>query len=196
MRYMKKRAHRRRAFTLVEVVIVTAMVAIISLAIYSTLNNGLRIWKRVNESLPEEDIAIFMEKFAVDARNSFISKDMLFHGTKESMAIPSVVVTPWVKGRTIGQVVYSFDSSTKSVMRRVRDFSHVYRDEEGIIGGQIIHIRSAEMRYYSYDEEKKLYQWISEWQAENMPLAARITIVTDEQIPQTITRTVSFYAAG
>ena len=58
MHFMKKK--HNNAFTLVELLIVTAMLAVISLAIYSTFSSGLKIWQRVSKPIPEEDLGIFL----------------------------------------------------------------------------------------------------------------------------------------
>ena len=194
MRCMRR---HRGGFTLIEVVIVTAMVAVISLAIYSTLSNGLRIWKRVNESLPAEDISIFLEKFSADARTAVVSATIKFSGGKDNCATPALIAAPWLNNaKTIGQAVYTYDAAARRITRRARDFSRLYRDEPGLISGTVDHIRSVEMSYYSYDPEKKQYQWTSEWQKEGFPHAVRITLTTDEPAPQEVTRTVSFTAGG
>ena len=52
----------RSGFTLIELLIVAAMLGVVSLAIYSTFNNGLKLWQKVNKPVAGEDADIFFEQ--------------------------------------------------------------------------------------------------------------------------------------
>ena len=54
MPYTKKK--NRLGFTLVELFLVSVILSIISLAIYSTLNNGIKIWQKINIETPGEGL--------------------------------------------------------------------------------------------------------------------------------------------
>ena len=58
-----KRNKNNKGFTLIEVCLVSAMVAIISLAIYTTFANGIKIWQKAHTEILEEDVSIFFERF-------------------------------------------------------------------------------------------------------------------------------------
>ena len=55
-----KRTHRC-AFTLIETLIVAAMVSVVALAIYSTFSSGVKIWQRLTKVLPDEDLNILKD---------------------------------------------------------------------------------------------------------------------------------------
>ena len=49
--------------TLIELLITMTILAVISTAIYASLNSGLKIWKRINQQLVHEDLDIFFHDF-------------------------------------------------------------------------------------------------------------------------------------
>ena len=69
MRRYKNDPKSRTGFTLVELVLVTAMLSVVGLAAYSAFSNGIRLWKRVNEEVIQEDINMFFVKISRDLRN-------------------------------------------------------------------------------------------------------------------------------
>ena len=82
---MKKVSHRY-GFTLIELVLVTAILGVIGMAVYGTFSNGINIWKQVTEDSAAEDITLFFEKISFDLRNSFKLTGIRFKGEKTQLA--------------------------------------------------------------------------------------------------------------
>jgi prepilin-type N-terminal cleavage/methylation domain-containing protein len=174
MPYMKKKYYK--GFTLVELLIVTALISVISLAIYTTFSNGVKIWQRMDREVLEEDLDIFFERFTSDVRNAFGFTGIAFSGKEDSLEFPTLVNSLSLGINTVGQVMYSYDHTAGRLKRKERDFSQVYSDGKGMITEQLKDIKSLEFQYYRYDEEEKEYLWGNEWSKEKVPLAVRLKL--------------------
>lgn len=126
----------RRAFTLVEILLVTALIAGISLAIFSCLSNGLRLWDRSRVLMIEEDAAFFADHFGSDLRNSFPFSTLAFTGRESTLSFPSVVTTEADPAGSraaegyvdmLGAVQYSFSPSSGDLVRRQANYAQALR---------------------------------------------------------------------
>lgn len=167
-------------FTLIEMLIVTGILAVISLAIYANFNNGMRIRQKVNKRLPEEGLNIFFAKFAFDLRNSFRFSGIDFSGTKNNLEFAALINSLRLQKKTVGKLIYVYDSQTRILDRKQSDFACVYGGESGTVRQQLGNVRSLRFQYYFYDEQKKEYLWQDEWLKEGLPLAVRIELELDD----------------
>jgi prepilin-type N-terminal cleavage/methylation domain-containing protein len=167
-----KRANMK-GLTLVELLMVTAMLSIVSLAIFSTFSSGLRIWQRVNTKTPYEDLGIFFDKFSGDLRNSFKFKGLRFSGGYNSFGFPTLLDNRVLNVRTVGEVTYSYDFNKEAFNRNAKDFSQAFSNGEGA-EQQLNNVKSLRFQYYAFDTEKKVYAWQDEWLEEEPPLAVKI----------------------
>jgi prepilin-type N-terminal cleavage/methylation domain-containing protein len=178
---MKKRHNgAKRGFTLVELLVVCAILSIISAAIYATFSGGVKIWQRLNTRVAEEDINIFFDKFSSDLRASFRFKGMNFSGAKERFEFPAFVKSPRLEKRTVGGVKYSYNFMGMLVEREEKDYSRIYNGEQGTASHSLKDVASLEFRYYIYDKEQKKYIWQEEYLNEEAPLAVRIYLELDD----------------
>lgn len=182
----------KRGFTLVEMLVVTVILSIVSLAIFTTFNNGIKIWQRVSVLLPEEDLDIFFDRFSSDVKNSLRFDGLKFTGTEYALELITIVNTPRFQNMTPGKVIYSYNQHSKIINREELDFSHIYTEEKGIATRSINNIKSFRLQYYFRDKERKQYFWQAEWMKEELPLAVRLELEFDDgsQIRK-FTKTVS-----
>lgn len=175
---------------------VMGMVAVISLAIYSTFNNGLKIWQRLNQSLVEEDLDIFFDRFAFDLRNSFNFSGFNLLGEENKLEFSTFIDSARLNRNTVGKVIYFYDSQREILNRSPLDFAEVY---EGIETYQPIlrKVKSLKFEYYFYDEEKKEYCWEKTWSREKFPLAVRVELeMANNEGLQRFTKTVNIPISG
>jgi len=188
----------RRAFTLIELLIVTAILAVISLAIYAMVNNGLKIWQKVNnQRIIEEDIDIFFEKFAHDLRNCAEFSSVKFIGTPERLEFATIVNSPALHRNTIGQIRYVYDKETQQLERIQRDYSQIYSEEKGVSQPLLGNLKSCKFFYYIQNENSKERLWVQESPVDKIPLAVRIELqLTNGTELSEFTRTVSIPVGG
>lgn len=146
------------AFTLVEILLVTTLTAGISLAIFTCLSNGLRLWDRSRSLMIEDDIAVFFDRFSSDLRNSFFLSTLSFEGSEFRISFPTVVMarTDSAGSRAfegvadgLGEVQYLFDPGRQSIVRRQANYSqavrNVWADERELVKG----VSRVRFKYYS-----------------------------------------------
>ncbi|MFH1753586.1 MAG: prepilin-type N-terminal cleavage/methylation domain-containing protein [Candidatus Omnitrophota bacterium] len=182
LRLRSGQANRKpdQGFTLLEMIVVSSMIVVISLAIYSTFSNGIKIWERTQGNTKEEDLNIFFDRFVSDLRGSFAFKGLDFLGEETRLEFSTLVTSQRLGKRTVGKVAYFYDDSSRSINKEERDFSHIHRDDEGIIEEGFSGVRSFKLLYYFYDDEKKEYFWLEEWDKESSPLAVRMIFEFDD----------------
>ncbi|MCK5288146.1 MAG: prepilin-type N-terminal cleavage/methylation domain-containing protein [Candidatus Omnitrophica bacterium] len=177
MLYIPKK--NKLGFTLVEVLIVTVMLPVISLSIYSAFNNGIKIWKRVNNPAIEEDVNIFFEKFNYDIQNSFKFEGIDFSGKHNMISFPTLVFSDRMNNRTVGQVTYLYDISKRSIIKEEKDYSHIYNIKEGKRKNLLTNIKELEFSYCYYDKQEKKYYWQAEGIDGFFAVKVKIKIVKD-----------------
>jgi len=194
MRFTKK---NNRGLTLIELILVTAILSVVSLAIYSTFNNGLRIWQRINKQLPEEDLNIFFDRFGYDLRNLLQFNGISFSGTEYRLAFATIVNSSRLQKRTVGEIIYFYDSQAEILKREERDFPQVFSGDEGPIAQSLTGVQSLRFQYYIYDTNKKEYLWQDQGPEEGIPLAVRMELeFKDGTQTHKFTKTVNIPVGG
>lgn len=137
-----------------------------------------------------EDLNIFLSKFTRDAANGFKFSALNFSGDAEGVHFATLLYSPQLEKRTVGEVTYTYRS--EMLERKERDFSQMYNEQEGITKPMLKNLDFCKFKYYTYDEEMKEYFWKEVWDQELMPLAVRIELgYKDEGGTYTFSRTVS-----
>ena len=178
--------------TLVEMLIVSMILGVISITINSALNSGVRVWRKINQELPQEAINIFFDKFTTDLHNTFNSTNIKLEGDDERLELPAFVSSRRFSGRLPGEVIYVYDKGKDELYRQAKDYSDVYSDKQGVITPLIKNIHSLKFTYYFFEAERKYYAWVDTWKKEWLPQAVRVELeVNDENKIKQFTRTVS-----
>lgn len=173
--------------TFVEVLITCFMVALIGVAVYSSLNNGLKAWARVGQKLPEEDVAIFFDKFFNEVSNSFKYPRIGFIGNQTYFSFPTIITQREqyadVPSRGVGRCAYNFNSGGNCLERAQETYSDIFEDRAPHFSCILSDVEAFALSYYFYDKEKEELTWSGEWppvegkpQDANLPLAVRAEI--------------------
>lgn len=128
----------RRAFTLIEMLIVASLLSVTGLAVYNAIANGLRVWEYSRRYSAEEDVAVFLEKISVDLQNVYLFSQIEFQGKAEKIFIPTIVkvaadsATP-DRNRIIeqiGAVEYFYQKGKKTIYRRQGNYSQALKSNK------------------------------------------------------------------
>ena len=194
MRFILK---NKFGFSLVELLVVTAMLGIISLAIFATFNNGMKVWQRVNKHLAEEDVGIFFDKISRDLSNCLKSSAMPFSADQNNLKLPTQVYSPRLKSTSVGQVVYAYDSQSGALLRQQKDYSQIYSHQDDQPVPLLKNLRTFKLEYYFYDHQKQEYLWKEDWPGPGIPLAVRVSLdFNDSPGAEKIVRTISIPIGG
>jgi prepilin-type N-terminal cleavage/methylation domain-containing protein len=151
---------RIQGFTLVEVLIVTLILSVISLAIFSTFSNGLKIYNRINSEFTFEDLVIFCDRFGQDLRNSLNYTGINFTGKDDEMEFAGILNSPRMQKRTVSGIKYAFDPSKELITRFANDYSSVYSQEEESIRHSLGKVKSCMFSYYYFDNQTREFAWL------------------------------------
>ena len=176
--------NNKAAFTLIEILVVTVILSIISLAIFSTFSNGLKIYNRITKQSGQEDLVIFCDRLSLDLRNSFNFTGMEFGGREDRFEFATLVNSLKLNKKTVGKAGYEYRAQEKTLSRTQSDFSDVYKGSGSKASAPLKDIKSAKFLYYSYDTQTKEYSWLPEWTKEGLPLAVRLELEFDGQNEQ------------
>lgn len=128
----------RRAFTLVEVLLVSAMFTLISLAVFNAFSNGFKLWARGQRVMVEGDTAIFLSRISEDLRQTVPISGIPFKGSSMELSFPAVIWAPAdpmgsrsQEGITdqIGAVRYVYDSAQKKILRYQAVYGQALRSQ-------------------------------------------------------------------
>lgn len=151
--------------------LVTAILAVVGMAIYGSFASGINIWQRVTQPSEIEDVGLFFKNISYDLRNSFLIDNIRFRGGATQISFPTRI-KHHAKGAvedSIGKVAYSFDRRKKKLHKSQADYSEVYRKKPGRKRLLIEGISSLQFHYFVYDAERKKYSWLTNWQETDEP---------------------------
>lgn len=117
---------QRQGFTLTEVLLVSAMFAVISLAVFNAFSNGFKLWARGQHVMAEGNTAIFLDRISEDVRQTVKITGIPFKGSSEELSFPAIILAPMDTygsraregiGDQIGAIRYVFDPAEKKIFR-------------------------------------------------------------------------------
>jgi hypothetical protein len=171
--------------TFIEITLAVSLIAIITLALYKSLANGLLVWSKARELVIEEDISIFFDKLAHDLRNTYVHTTQHFEGDGTRVTFPSLVWLPAMNPRferdgyleQLGQVEYLFDHGRHAIVRRAANYSSVYMqkyDQEQVMAAPIERIQ---LTYYYLTDDGEVF---SEAVLGTIPAGMEVEVFIDD----------------
>lgn len=188
--------------TLIEILIVTALISVISIALYHALSNGLRVWSYSQRVVVEEDIVFFMERLSSDLHNTLYYANMPFQGERGTLSFPTVIKLketntlgphPQVSEQ-IGRVQYRYDVSEKAIVRQEADYGQALGNEYGPEQTLVKGVESLKFTYIYLTEKQQI---ASENILETMPSAVEVEVeFLDNKMKRSLKRTIDIPLAG
>jgi len=193
-----------KAFTLIEILLVSSLVAILAIAIFRSFGNGLKLWGRAERLNKEAEVAIFLDKMAEDLRSATLISGLRFDGTAMRFSFPAIVKTKAdVKSSRasegiidqIGAVQYRFDSASHKIFRRQANYAqaikHGWSLEETTVAEGV-----EELSLYYEVASDKGFLFKSEVK-DAIPLGVRVDIqFTDDNGPHQLKRFLPIPVGG
>jgi len=179
---------RRRGFTLTEILLVSCMFAVISLAVFNAFANGFKLWARGQHVMVEGDMAIFLDRIAEDLRQTVLITGIPFKGDSTELIFPAIILAPFDinssrseegAGAQIGAVRYTFEPSEKKIYRSQAIYGQALKSEWTVPIEVASQIEDISLRYY-FTADKGL----------------EIKSITDQGIPMGIMIDVQFMMDG
>ncbi len=192
------------AFTLVEVLLVSSLVALVSLAIFRCFGNGLKLWGKAQHLNREAEVVIFLDKMAEDLRSTVVMSGFNFKGTAQQLSFPATVNTRADQRSArkkeemvwqIGAVKYRYDVEGRAIYRQQANYAQASKkrwsqEEVPVVKG----IEGLEFHYdIASDKGFLLKSEISE----GVPLGVMVEVrFNDEGGPHQFKRFLSIPVGG
>lgn len=138
---------KQSAFTLIELLIVTLILAVVTGAVAACFSGGLRAWDSVqNFNEMELNVLPALELLEKDLKNSFDFYDIEFNGDDQMMEFAGLIPDNRVQyGERIARIKYSYFKSDESIVRDVWAYPG---DELTASDAVMSDIEDVHMEYY------------------------------------------------
>lgn len=175
---------------------VSVVISVVSLAVYSSFTGGLRIWKRVTAPVEGEDTALFFERLGEDLRRVLPCEEAGFRGSGQRIEFPRVMYSRRMGKQTIGKVVYEFDRDSREIRRAAVDYSGMFTGEAPAFVTVLKEVDENVFSFYKYDREAKRPDWAQDWSSPALPEAVHVEIRRSNGGGETCARTFPIPAGG
>jgi hypothetical protein len=152
-----------KAFTLVEILLVTSLIGLVSIAVLKSFNNGLKLWAKAQRINREAEAAIFLDKMSEDLRSMVFISSIAFKGSSQKISFPAIVITKADAKSSraqegvvdqIGAVQYRYDAELHKIFRRQANYAEAVKgkwvqDEIAIVSG----IEDLSFHYEIFDDK-------------------------------------------
>ncbi len=177
---MRKRFRQIKAgrggsgFTLIEVLVVTALFAIIGVSLFQSFSMGLKVWKRASRpNFSYRKAVLSLERMARELRQSRGYPNTTFQGDDEGLSFASVVY---------GKVYnLTYEYKQQGLWRHAKVLSAGWdagQEREAVPG-----IADMEFTYYGYDAPSSSYIFFDEWDGavKGRPMAVRVVVDLEDE---------------
>ncbi len=172
---------KKRGLTLIEVLITSAILSLVGVAIYSVFTNGLAIWKRARIIKEEKSsIVLGLAKMTQDLKNALNFSQIPFAGNSNSISFGAMVTGGDNREAEVGQVSYTVDLSKDELYKTEKTYSQFLEKKQGrkeVIAGGVKEIRFS---FCYLDNASGSYRWKDDWKKEeqdSLPWAVQLNLV-------------------
>ena len=179
-----RRARGQNGFSLIELLLVSALVPVIAFVIYSNFASGMRLWQASQKQGSAEDVQIFFQRASADFEQAFKYASIPFEGSSGEVMFACPVQADAALGgdRGIGQARFFYDGGHKQIVRSVKNLSQISEDRPGTEKVLLRGVESLEISYFVHSLVDKNYRWGYELdpKAKELPVAVRFQMVVDD----------------
>ena len=187
-----------RGFSLLELLLVTALLPLISFAIFANFSSGVRLWKTLNQESPQEDIRIFYQKVSQDFMNALNYTDISFTGDKDRVTLATRIdADPKLGGdRGIGRVSFYYDARERAIFKDEENMSQIYKEAPPRKVLLIKGVGSFEVNYFFVHSMDKTCTWDNEWTPKKDVLPVAVRFIFDREGAEKTTLTFFIPVGG
>ena len=168
MNRMKK--NRVLAFTLIELIISSLIIACVSAAVYAVFSGGIGAWKRSHDTKSyERSLRLVSEVTARELRNALKFSGIPFEGGKNSVSFAGIIEDISLQEEEpvyqLGKISY-FLNAENVLCRKQQTYAEVFQEQEpaAVIKELIPAVAGLSFSYLSFDSETGISAWQDTWQ--------------------------------
>ena len=177
---------KRKAFTLVELLVTTALVSLVGAAVVAAMSGCLRVWGKINshgDTTSWTEVAF--EGIRRDLHNVKKFTPVAFDGEYDTMTFASLVSMPLSKGEEIpeiGRVGYYFDNQHKRLCRTQVPYRLLRRARlKDRCDAVMTDVKRVRFSYFTPKTETSEGGWGSSWEDPEPPIAVKVEVNYDER---------------
>ncbi len=181
---MKSRAGA--GFTLMELLVASAIAAVVAGGLVFSLNMGAKSWKRLQRSAGTE-AALGLARLSSQFANSVRFRKVPFQGSAGSVSFPGLirVSSPGEPAAwSLGRKEFYFDGEQRAFCFREQTLKE-FLDGEGFQRSECLvpGVKQFKLEYLELEPNGKKLRWIPAWeggQDQKIPWAIRATLVVED----------------
>lgn len=175
----KRKPHPKRAFTFIELFVVIAIFALLSLAVYATFASGMRMYKRINEiTLQQRKVLLGLERFSQETRQVLDFIEIGFTGKSQEISFPVLV------NDEINKVTYILEEDV--LIRKQENFRNILEEKEQVKSKALIpDIGDLKFKFAYKEADKEKFSWKDTWNQEEdgMPTIIKLELKPKDNEP-------------
>jgi len=179
-----------KGFTLIEVLVATSILGLISLTILTTFGSGFAVYERVQSyGGGQADALLALEEMETRLRSLFPFSEIRFEGEAQKISFPAIIETIVIVDdedmavSSIGQISYYLDRQENDetmLTSGQKNYSQALSGVEAVenISVSLASVKDLRFRYYAFDKKEGTYVWKDSWPAEevNLPTGVKIEL--------------------
>ena len=175
-----------KGFTLVELLMVTALLSVVLLAVFSTYSSGIRIWREVKDAgiLDKRELYTSLEKMKRELMGHIRDFTHIeFEGSHGKLIFPAV------SKEGVMHTTYYFDKSASTFFKESYRFSDSLKEKMDKEKREAFSADEVKFSYLFYDPEKETGVWMTDFEEakEGVPEAVRLDIrIAEEELNEYI----------
>ena len=172
---------RRRGLTLVELLVTSALMALVAGASVATLSGGFKVWQRL-QTLGQQSqwIEVAFDEMRRDFRNARRFSLIPFKGTYNQVSFPTLVEVRTdadVSWQEIGRTGYYLDRRDRRLCRSQHPYRVIRRRRlQDACVSVMSDVERLTFSYYRFDRDTETYAWTNSWSSSEPPLAVKMEI--------------------
>ena len=168
-----------RGLTLVELLVVVALMALIAGTVGATFAGGFRVWERLQaHGTQAQWIALAFDQFRRDVRALRQFTPIQLAGDYDTLSFPSVVPLGTVGEMDVeemGRIGYFFDSARQRLCRSLQPYRLARRARvRDACAPVLTQVERLRFSYYGVQPDDHTLGWSSAWSSKQPPMAVKL----------------------
>lgn len=171
----------RRAFSLVELLIVCSMITLVMGTTTAVIAGGFRVWERLRtHGDVAQQVMVGLAKVRKDIRSATRFAQLPFEGKYDQFSVTGRVPIQGADMDEIARITYKMDDSAHVLCRSVippRDPAPARRRGcSAVLSG----VKRLRFNYLGEDPESGTIRWLTRWSSAEPPMAVRMELQLQE----------------
>lgn len=183
---MMNLSRKLNRYTLIEMILVLAIMVLAAVAVMAAASGGIQIFKRARDYREARvQMILALQRIERDITNAFQMDTLQFSGAADRVRIPAVIFRRTDADgpvREPGQAAYYVDAREGGLIRETRTYAQATASQAQPLAGArrilAVDVERIQFRYYHYSSETLQYGWTSVWDREEgeLPLAVEVAL--------------------